>query len=753
MGETTAGLLCLNDWKIMHLLWLAVLAQAGAALLGLSSTANPFLGVPRLLLGALVVGVLPGALLLRILRVHCLNPARAVIYTVTLSLALAMLLGLLMNFILPLVGIAEPLALLPVEVAYAVFTLLLAALAYWRDRKTGYALKLNCDISYLPQSLFLTALPLLSVLGAGLVNVRGDNILLMLLIPLIALVIFLSLWRRLIPEALYPWALFCCGAALVLHFTLISSYLSGRDIMVEYLIYKFTSTTSLWTSSFPANGYNATLSVTVLPLVVSRLTGLDGLYLFKIVIPLIFALTPLVMYELLASYLPPKVALVVSFVPLGMYQFYTVMPQTVKTELGWLFVTAALLAYLDRRQGPSSRALSLALFLAAVVSHYYSSYLACYLLLAGAFVMLFHKPSQALEMFNTALLLLVMTVVWYGSTGNGVNLNVAVWVSRDFVQALLTGFTTQTGAYGINLLGREELSPARFILKYLYLASYALVALGFLPSLWHWVRRKASQFPSQLIAFSAASFVLLVSVVVPGAAATIDINRSFPLNMLFLAPFMLVAFSYCSEVAIAVPSFGRGIGQSLRHLLESPLSLGEGRGWSRQNIALAGTSSLAVLFLIFGSGWASEIEKDSYPLSPALSRDRMFFAVYYASEIDGAQWLVSHRLDEAPIYYDDAAQMAIAYATPISQLNRLMYGAGQRLVLQEGVLMPLVSDSYIYLRAVNLSSQAVTIVDASNKLIAPPRIMSISDLPALDQALQKADVIFDNGGSRVYYTR
>ncbi len=733
-----------------RLLLFTALVLAVAVCLGWLGAAHPLLFVLRLLAGGVLVFFLPGVFILRSLRVHRQAPARTLIYTIALSLAFDMLLGLGANFCLPRWGVAQPLSLLPLGVAYAGAVLLLAGVACWRDRQAGSPLQLRWDIPALPQFLFLAALPVLAVLGAALVNVQGSNVLLMLLIPLIGLVVVLALGRRWLPEALYPWALFCCAVALVLHFTLISSYLNGRDITVEYLIYQFTATASCWTPSFPANGYNATLSITILPLLISRLTGLDGLYVFKVVIPVIFALTPLIMYEILKSYLPPRVSLVVSFVPLCMYQFYTVMPQTVKTEMGWLFVTAALLAYLDRRQATASRVLAVAFFLAAVVSHYYSSYLACYLLLAGAVVMFFRKRAQAFDLLNTALMVLAATLVWYAATGGGANLNVAVWVSRDFLQALLTGFTTQTGAYGINLLGREELSPARFVLKYLYLASYALVALGFLPLLWQWGRRQASQFPSQFIAFAAASFGLLVSVVVPGAAASVDINRSFSLSMLFLAPFIFVAFCYGAAVIKTLPSLRRGPGQLARIFGASPLG---GTPWPWQKLALAGAASLAVLFLIFGSGWASEMEGDNYPLSPSLSRAQVFFAVYDAAEMDGARWLTTHRLGETPIYYDDAAQMAVASATPLSQLSRLMYGAGQRFVVLEGEMTPLPPRSYIYLRAINLRAAAVTVVEASDKLIAPPHIRPFSDLPALERALQDADIIFDNGGSQVRLTR
>ncbi len=90
---------------------------------------------------------------------------------------------------------------------------------------------------------------------------------------------------------------------LLFQYSLISNYVQGADIKVEYYVSTLTQSSGFWnsTASFTnlvyGRFYNM-LSITVLPTIYSNILNMDITWVFKIVYPLIFALVPLALYLL-----------------------------------------------------------------------------------------------------------------------------------------------------------------------------------------------------------------------------------------------------------------------------------------------------------------------------------------------------------------------------------------------------------------------------------------------------------------------
>jgi uncharacterized membrane protein len=68
-----------------------------------------------------------------------------------------------------------------------------------------------------PPVLFLVSLPFLAIIGGQLVRIYNNNIILMILLCLVAVVPLLAIVTKLIPERLYPLAIYCSALALLLH--------------------------------------------------------------------------------------------------------------------------------------------------------------------------------------------------------------------------------------------------------------------------------------------------------------------------------------------------------------------------------------------------------------------------------------------------------------------------------------------------------------------------------------------------------
>ena len=102
------------------------------AMAGLVGLASLGLDIPALRqgVGFIFLTFLPGILTLRILRIHNINTAESVVYSVGISVAFVMFTGVLVNFLLPVFGISKPISILPLIFAFSVILMTLSAVAY-----------------------------------------------------------------------------------------------------------------------------------------------------------------------------------------------------------------------------------------------------------------------------------------------------------------------------------------------------------------------------------------------------------------------------------------------------------------------------------------------------------------------------------------------------------------------------------------------------------------------------------------------
>jgi uncharacterized membrane protein len=287
------------DWEIKKFLHLVLAIQL--ALLGLVGLTALGFDVPFLtqVVGFIYLAFIPGLLILRILRLHGLGTIETLLYSVGLSIASVMFLGFFMNMLYPLIGIFRPISTLPLIITLTVAVAILCLVAYIQESRKTMAHSQHHSMSWSeilsPPTLFLLLLPLLSILGAYyLANFHQNNILLLILIGLIALVPALVAFNKFIPQRLYSLAVVMIAIALLFHNSLISMYLvEWGDIVWEYYFQNVVLANSLWDHTLPAN-FNATLSITMVAPIYSLILNMDSVWVFKIVYPLLFSLVPLV---------------------------------------------------------------------------------------------------------------------------------------------------------------------------------------------------------------------------------------------------------------------------------------------------------------------------------------------------------------------------------------------------------------------------------------------------------------------------
>ncbi len=123
--------------------------------------------------------------------------------------------------------------------------------------------------------------------------------------------------------------------------------------------------------------YNACLSITILPTMLQRLTGISDPYVYKVLIQCVFAVVPVLVYLLASRFVEKIPAALVAVVYLTFPTFMMDFPMLNRQEIAFLFFALAMMTLFEyglRRQ--VRLALVMLLFGGMVLSHYSTSYIA-----------------------------------------------------------------------------------------------------------------------------------------------------------------------------------------------------------------------------------------------------------------------------------------------------------------------------------------------------------------------------------------
>jgi uncharacterized membrane protein len=329
---------------------LFTLLGGGAVLTFLVNTAHLHLWYLIICLACFTYMLLPGMLLSLILRIPTLSFWENALFVVGLSIAFLECGGLLLNILGPLFGVNDPLAFDPLLVGFALLTALLFLVAWVRTPPDAIHIQLAIP-SYTVQVLFLVPvfLPLLAAEGAIVLNNGGSNILTLILLGTIACYsVLLIALRHKIPLSLYPFALFFIGMALLFTTSLRSWYISGHDIEREMYVFQLTNTHHFWNMAWYRDAYNACLSITILPTILTNLLSLQDMYVFKVIFQIIFAFAPVSVFFIINTYTKPVIAFLSAFFFLSFPTFFNDMPMLNRQEIGFLFFGLALYMMVKR---------------------------------------------------------------------------------------------------------------------------------------------------------------------------------------------------------------------------------------------------------------------------------------------------------------------------------------------------------------------------------------------------------------------
>ena len=742
----------MNDWGIKRFLGtVIVLNLVTLGLLG-SSYLGFDIPVVRQAVAFIYLTFIPGFVILRILKLHRLGAAQTFLYSVGSSLAFNIFVALFVSLVYPHVGIDRPISTWPLMGTISVAVAILSFVAYWRDRGFSAQTRFNWRHLLSSPALLLMMLPLLGVLGAQIVSLYQNNVLLLVLIAVLALVPILVVFTRFVPRRYYPLAVISIALALLYHQTLISNYLTGWDVHTEYYFANLVETNGVWDASIP-HPYNAMLSIVMLAPTYSTICGMELAWVFKIVYPFVFSLVPLGIYQLCSRQIGGKAAFLAAFFFMSVYTFYTEMVSVARQEIAQLFLVLIVITIVRRPMDSLARSVLCLIFATAiVVSHYALSYfLVCLLLILLLYLLLTRKPwardpsrragtgeplgqeqsriigpdrrtGNGIVTPSFVVFYIVACLSWYMWISGSSTLIIGVELIERVVSRFLTESWSLTASEALAVIMTQTDSLFHEIAKYLHLVTMLLIAAGVLDLLLRWRKKR---FNEQYAVLALVAFLLLViAIPLPYLAGALNTTRLYHLSLVFLAPFLVTGTMSISRLVFR-------------------------KSKAATALPFAAVSIILAVLLLFNSGfahelardhrfWGSLIQQSATEYGDAEAKARFYDADMPEEEVHSARWLSERVVDVGRI------RVYATYLDSVRVHALESYGmipAWQVDPLTDSTQM-VESGAYVYLKYAN-------VVDGIGTVLMPLKKIETFDMREIDLLLGKTNKIYASPGSEI----
>ena len=297
-----------------------------------------FLGISTLISFGTCI-FLPGFLILLIFRISKISFWENLLLIVGLSIAFLEFGGLLLNILLPIFGVNDPLAFQNLVIGFDIYLLFLFIFALIRTEHLVVQIQLPRRSS-IEKVLYALPMffPILAALGAIVINNGGSNILTLFLLGFIAFYsLLLVLLRDKIAVDLFPYAIFFIGIACLFTTSLRSWYITGHDIEREYYVFRLTNMHHIWNIAIYRDAYNACLSITILPTILANLLSIQDTYVYKVIFQILFATSPVLVFFIVRNYTTPVLAFLSAFFFVSFPTFFNDMPMLNRQEIGYIF--------------------------------------------------------------------------------------------------------------------------------------------------------------------------------------------------------------------------------------------------------------------------------------------------------------------------------------------------------------------------------------------------------------------------------
>lgn len=671
--------------------------------------------VARQVLGFIYLTIVPGMVLLEIFGMDGSDFTEKFLFSIGLSIAFVIFLGLIVNqfglsFGFPAVLSTTFFLLLT---NCAVFFLCL--LCYFLKRNIQWnKRKLNFSLPW----ILTVCLPLLAVLGAILVNLNGNSVILLQMIGIVVLVVLINLVKV---QTKWPLVLFMITLAVLLQTSLISNYIVGFDVHPGYHVFKITQDNKIWNSIIDDTDpiiprMNQMLSTTIFPTIYSNMLNLEGTWIFKIVYPIIFALVPVGLFQIYQKYVEKKTAFIAAFFILADVTFLAEMPGLPTQMISEFFLVVTLLVIFHGKIDLTKKTILFTVFSAGmIVSHYGISYIFMFLILI-VWLVLFLKKKQLKIKRVHILLFFVIAFSWYIYTSQSASFTSLL----DMGQHVYTSFRTdllnpqarpEQALTGIGA-GEPAVSIGHWLGRGLRYATQFFIVLGIASVILK--RNKDYKFDLEYIVMSLLMLIFVLSPLVVPGFNLLNMTRMYHVSILFLALFCIIGGNWFFSLLPKLPK--------------------------KDQVPFILTLIVVMPLFLFETGFIYEVTKDvsySVPLSMyRMDRTTVYAYEYLSESVDvfGAKWLRSNIAfaENTTIYGDQVSVIK-------SPLTSYAVFPLDRMKVLSNVTSLRGAFDYVYLRNFNTFD---------GKIFGEAEILwNISDISPILEDLNR---VYTNGGSEIF---
>lgn len=723
----------------------------------------------RQILGFFLLTFLPGLLILQILKLDKLNRVETLLYSIGLSIAFLMFTGFTINMLYPTFGISKPLSTLPLMITISIILLVMSIISYLGNKDFSISIPINIKELFSPSVLLLVLLPIMSILGMCIVNFYGNNYILLFLIILISAIVVLAAFE-IIPVKYYPLAIVTIALALVFYGSLITFYIAGEwnDITTEFYYYNLVRANSYWDSTIYGN-VNAMLSVTILPVIFSKVLNIAGEWVYRIIYPLILAFVPLTLYQVYQKLTDAKIAFLSTFFFMAMPTFFTMLPILSRMCIAELYFALLILLLIKKNIALLKRAmLSIICALSLAVSHYGTSYFYMFYILGFIFILFVVEKGhinhflgisrnkkkkywvtageeiKSMEFHSRTitktfvLIYVTFALSWYMYMSSSSAFNAIVHISDHIYSSIFIDFLNPTAREASTWMalgmGPTAASLWHIINRYIWNITELFIIVGALSLI---IKRRELKFEYEYIIMLFISGILLVMCIfLPFFSIYFSMMRIYHITLFFLAPCCIIG--------------GRNIFRLISKLLKrvyKPLGKGEKSRFALTTFLLI----ILIPFFLFNSGVIFSFTEDLPPCDP-LSAEKyktsndINMTVHYLAycipkeDFISAKWLSVHKNDKSTIYTGFTSKWYLLTPYPLSP--------SEKISIIKYPNQSIKSDAFIYLRDFNIKSNKII----TSRICEQGKGYSYSyyNITEISSQLYDENRIYSNGGSEIY---
>ena len=496
-------------------------------------------------LAFLYLTFIPGFLILRIIGAVPDSRVDMVAYTVGVSLASLMGVGVGFNFILRFLGVAKPISELPLILSIGALTIGLTGV-YFLKCQDDMAIEIDLNGVFSPMILGLAMLPFLGIYGALLLNRFDSNFLLLVLYGIIALIPIAVLYD-LVPIRVLPFAVWTIAISLLLQNTLTGQFLAWGDQPREAAVILDVLASGFWSPSqsfFYANKY-AMLRISILHPIYVLFSDLSLYWMLRVFHPVLFSFTPLVLFQAYRKMLGEKSSFFAVLLYMSLFSFFIVLSRNTRTATAIFFFALLILLVADAQLEQSYiKALGFLFAFSIIVSHYGASYMVMLALILA--LPLFYgiqritgEQNNSLYSFVFVLFYFVGIFSWYiyASPESG-TFNLFLGFAKHFVITVQEQFVASSSSASTRIVVKNWQSVTLYILKYYNFLIGAGVALGLGLTIARVLLYGDNIVNDEYLSYSLAFFVVFSITFLP--VERFNTARTFAISLVLLSPFLVI---------------------------------------------------------------------------------------------------------------------------------------------------------------------------------------------------------------------